>query len=52
VCAEAGDLIVWDSRTVHFNVLPVGENVRAVICKSCFSLWPNPGERKGERLMR
>ncbi|KAH8755962.1 hypothetical protein F5882DRAFT_481916 [Hyaloscypha sp. PMI_1271] len=31
VCAEAGDLIVWDSRTVHFNVLPEGENVRAVI---------------------
>ncbi|KAE9369064.1 hypothetical protein N431DRAFT_510519 [Stipitochalara longipes BDJ] len=31
LCAEAGDLIVWDSRTVHFNVLPEGDNVCAVI---------------------
>ncbi|CZR57868.1 uncharacterized protein PAC_07757 [Phialocephala subalpina] len=31
VCAAAGDLIVWDSRTVHYNVLPEGKNTRAVI---------------------
>jgi ectoine hydroxylase-related dioxygenase (phytanoyl-CoA dioxygenase family) len=31
--ARAGDLIVWDSRTVHYNVLPEGEKARAVICE-------------------
>ena len=30
----AGDLIVWDSRTVHYNVLPEGDQIRAVICES------------------
>lgn len=24
VCAEPGDLIVWDSRTPHYNVAPTG----------------------------
>jgi hypothetical protein len=33
VCAEAGDLIVWDSRTVHYNMLPEGGKSRAVICE-------------------
>ena len=33
VCAEPGDLILWDSRTVHYNVLPESMNVRALICK-------------------
>jgi ectoine hydroxylase-related dioxygenase (phytanoyl-CoA dioxygenase family) len=23
VCADAGDLILWDSRTIHYNVLPM-----------------------------
>lgn len=32
VNCEAGDLIVWDSRTVHYNVLPQGKQTRAVIC--------------------
>jgi ectoine hydroxylase-related dioxygenase (phytanoyl-CoA dioxygenase family) len=32
VCAEPGDLIVWDSRTVHFNETPRSQNLRAVIC--------------------
>ncbi|GAB7332642.1 hypothetical protein MBLNU13_g04403t3 [Cladosporium sp. NU13] len=31
VCAEPGDLIVWDSRTVHFNETPRSQNLRAVI---------------------
>ncbi|KAH8665715.1 hypothetical protein BGZ60DRAFT_378005 [Tricladium varicosporioides] len=31
VCAGPGDLVVWDSRTVHWNVLPEGGKVRAVI---------------------
>lgn len=34
VCCEPGDLVVWDSRTVHYNVLPTGEQKRAVICES------------------
>lgn len=45
VCCEPGDLVVWDSRTVHYNVLPEGEQKRAVICKFPFfpstSLNPN-----------
>lgn len=28
-----GDLVVWDSRCVHWNVLPKGERVRSVICE-------------------
>jgi hypothetical protein len=30
---EAGDLIVWNSRTVHYNILPEGQNKRPVICE-------------------
>jgi hypothetical protein len=33
--AAAGDLIVWDSRTVHYNVLPEADTTRAVICELC-----------------
>lgn len=33
VCAEAGDLIVWDSRTMHYNVVPEGEQTRALVCR-------------------
>lgn len=33
VCAEPGDLILWDSRTIHYNVLPESQNLRALICK-------------------
>lgn len=28
VCAEPGDLIVWDSRTPHYNVSPTGTQAR------------------------
>ncbi|RDW68122.1 hypothetical protein BP6252_09518 [Coleophoma cylindrospora] len=31
VNAKAGDLLVWDSRTVHYNILPTGKQTRAVI---------------------
>ncbi|OQD69737.1 hypothetical protein PENPOL_c002G03751 [Penicillium polonicum] len=31
VTAEAGDLILWDSRTMHFNCVPSTQNVRAVV---------------------
>ncbi|KAE9989013.1 hypothetical protein EG328_003330 [Venturia inaequalis] len=31
VCAQPGDLILWDSRTVHYNVLPETQNLRALI---------------------
>jgi ectoine hydroxylase-related dioxygenase (phytanoyl-CoA dioxygenase family) len=33
VCAEPGDLILWDSKTVHYNVLPESQNLRALICE-------------------
>jgi hypothetical protein len=33
VCCGEGDLVVWDSRTVRWNVLPEGGKVRAVICE-------------------
>jgi len=28
VCAEPGDLIVWDSRTPHYNLTPTGQMPR------------------------
>ncbi|KUJ23197.1 uncharacterized protein LY89DRAFT_754934 [Mollisia scopiformis] len=31
VCAEPGDLILWDSRTVHYNVRPRSQNLLALI---------------------
>jgi ectoine hydroxylase-related dioxygenase (phytanoyl-CoA dioxygenase family) len=34
VCANPGDLILWDSRTVHYNALPESQNPRALICMS------------------
>ncbi|WRT70419.1 uncharacterized protein IL334_007417 [Kwoniella shivajii] len=30
ICAGAGDLILWDSRTVHWNASPVGNQTRFV----------------------
>lgn len=30
ICAEAGDLILWDSRTIHWNCSPTGERTRFV----------------------
>lgn len=42
---EAGDLIVWDSRTVHYNVLPKGKKTRAVICELM-----TPGLHSDERI--
>jgi len=30
VCAGEGDLILWDSRTIHWNASPVGERTRFV----------------------
>ena len=31
VCAEPGDLIVWDSRTPHYNVAPSGTQDRLAV---------------------
>ena len=31
VCAEPGDLIVWDSRTPHYNVAPSGTRDRLAV---------------------
>ncbi|WWC91493.1 uncharacterized protein L201_006439 [Kwoniella dendrophila CBS 6074] len=30
ICANAGDLILWDSRTIHWNASPTGEQTRFV----------------------
>lgn len=32
VCADPGDLILWDSRQVHYNELPKSDAVRSVLC--------------------
>lgn len=29
--SEAGDLILWDSRTIHFNCAPTGDRTRVVV---------------------
>lgn len=31
VCANPGDLILWDSRQIHYNQVPTSGNVRAVM---------------------
>jgi len=31
VCAEAGDFIIWDSRTFHCNTTPITKNPRACV---------------------
>lgn len=28
-----GDLVLWDSRSVHWNVLPTGQTTRSVVCE-------------------
>lgn len=33
VCADPGDLVLWESRTVHYNVLRETDDTRAVMCK-------------------
>lgn len=33
VCADPGDLIIWDSRTIHYNRLPESQQVRSIVCK-------------------
>lgn len=35
VCAEPGDLIVWDSRTPHYNVAPTSQQDRLAVY-TCF----------------
>ncbi|KAK7905431.1 hypothetical protein LTR67_000153 [Exophiala xenobiotica] len=31
VCADPGDLIIWDSRTIHYNKLPESQQVRSIV---------------------
>jgi len=51
VCAEPGDLILWDSRTVHYNKVPSSQNFRAVmyICytPAGFALQENLEKKAG-----
>lgn len=34
VCADPGDLIIWDSRTIHYNTLPKSDQIRSIVCKA------------------
>jgi ectoine hydroxylase-related dioxygenase (phytanoyl-CoA dioxygenase family) len=34
VCADPGDLIVWDSRTIHYNSTPTTDQIRSIVCES------------------
>ncbi|KAL4797899.1 hypothetical protein BDV19DRAFT_397499 [Aspergillus venezuelensis] len=31
VCADPGDVILWDSRTMHYNCVPTSQNLRAIV---------------------
>ncbi|KAL2839418.1 hypothetical protein BJY01DRAFT_257758 [Aspergillus pseudoustus] len=31
VCADPGDVILWDSRTMHFNCVPTSQNIRSLV---------------------
>lgn len=33
VCAGPGDLIIWDSRTIHYNKPPESQQTRSLICE-------------------
>jgi hypothetical protein len=33
VCAGPGDVILWDSRTMHWNCVPETQNIRAIVCE-------------------
>lgn len=35
LCAEPGDLLLWDSRTPHYNVSPTGDTARFAVY-ACF----------------
>ncbi|KAJ5373312.1 hypothetical protein N7517_005318 [Penicillium concentricum] len=51
VTAEPGDLILWDSRTMHFNCVPSTQNLRAIIY-ACYTpasfATPDVLQQKGE----
>ena len=34
VCADPGDLIIWDSRTIHYNAMPTTDQIRSIVCES------------------
>lgn len=38
VCAGEGDLILWDSRTVHYGAVPLESTARMATCKFTLSL--------------
>ncbi|RSH91688.1 hypothetical protein EHS25_009057 [Saitozyma podzolica] len=49
ICANPGDLILWDSRTIHWNASPVGDQTRFVtyVCYCPRSLMdPSELEKK------
>ncbi|RSH83920.1 hypothetical protein EHS25_005164 [Saitozyma podzolica] len=48
VCCEPGDLILWDSRAMHYNVRPTGQRDRtcAYICMAPAKLLSNEDRQK------
>lgn len=51
VCAGAGDLILWDSRTVHWNCSPTGEQPR-LATYVCFCPRSMANEEAMERRLK
>ncbi|KAL2824416.1 hypothetical protein BDW59DRAFT_180283 [Aspergillus cavernicola] len=47
VCAEPGDVILWDSRTMHWNCVPTSQNLRAIIY-ACYT----PAAFAGSEILR
>lgn len=54
VCAGEGDLILWDSRLVHWNASPVGEQVRfaTYVCYCPRGLMGEDGLRRKLEVFR
>jgi hypothetical protein len=51
VCADPGDVVIWDSRTMHYACFPEGEEVRTIIyaCYTPAAFGTKEDlERKGE----
>ncbi|TKA37094.1 hypothetical protein B0A54_11955 [Friedmanniomyces endolithicus] len=50
ICAKAGDLILWDSRTIHWNASPVGEQIRFISYHDALPCRPNGSVDPANRL--
>ena len=52
VDANAGDVILWDSRCIHYGAAPTGDNARYATCEFSGSSFPIPFERGSCSLFR